>query len=156
MKHWARLVLSAVLPGHGERRPDSSPHAYPPHWSLPVCGGTELRGGGGDGEVQVGPEELLQEQRRALCAVWEELQEPTPAAAGRNTWWPSPWQAVGLLLVNNSLTEDVQKDSKQSNVTHRYQILKYILVLLEDLCCTVAVFILLSHGVVLNWCCYVT
>lgn len=62
-------VSVAVLPGHGERRADAPPRADPPHRSLPVGGGAELRGGAGDGEVQVGSEELLQEQRRALHPV---------------------------------------------------------------------------------------
>lgn len=61
--------MFVVLPGDGEGRPDSSPRTDPAHRTLPVCGGSELRGSAGDGEVQVGPEELLQEQRRALYPV---------------------------------------------------------------------------------------
>jgi len=72
-----------VLPGHGQRQPDAAAHADPPHRPLPVGGGAQRRGAAGDGEVQVGPEELLQEQRRALRSVREELPEPAPAAAGR-------------------------------------------------------------------------
>lgn len=63
------MICFAVLPRAGQRRFDSSPCADPPHRTLPVGGGLELGGGGGDGEVQVSPEEVLQEQRRALCAV---------------------------------------------------------------------------------------
>lgn len=80
---WRLWRLFAVLPGDGEGRPDSSPRADPAHRPLPVRGGSELRGGAGDGEVQVGPEELLQEPGRALHPVWEELQKPAPAAPGR-------------------------------------------------------------------------
>lgn len=74
-----------MLPGSGQRCPDSSPRADPAHRTLPVGGGAGLWGGGGDGEVQVVSEEPLQEQRRALRGVWEELQEPAPAAAGTNS-----------------------------------------------------------------------
>lgn len=79
------FVLFTVLLGFSQRRPDAAPRADPAHRSLPVGGGAELRGGGRDGEVQVGPDELLQEQRGAMCRVREELPQPAPAAAGTNT-----------------------------------------------------------------------
>lgn len=74
-----------VLRRSGQRWPDAPPCPDPAHRSLSVRGGSEQRGGGGDEEVQVRSAELLPEQRRAMCSVWEELQEPTPAATGPQT-----------------------------------------------------------------------
>lgn len=64
-----RAVVSAVLPGAGQGGADPPARAHPAHRTLPVRGGPELRGAAGDGALQGGPEELLQEPRRALRPV---------------------------------------------------------------------------------------
>ena len=74
-----------VLPGAGQGRPDPPPRAGAAHRPLPVGGGAGLRGGGGDGEVQGRPAQVLQEPRRALHLLREELPQPAPPATGRQT-----------------------------------------------------------------------
>ena len=127
------MIVFAVLLGSGQRRPDPPPRPDPAHRSLPVCGGAELWGGGGDGEVQVGPDDFLQEQRRALRCVREELPEPAPAAAGgkhQDTRTPHlgfrpRWRHLlylncsCLYVLKSQSSAKTQTDDKQTHNDHK-------------------------------------
>ena len=81
----SRILLPAppVLPGAGQGWPDPLPRVGAAHRPLPVGGGAGLRGGGGDGQVQGRPAQVLQEPGRALHLLREELPQPAPPATGR-------------------------------------------------------------------------